>query len=139
MNRVPLHDTFGGVFSRLDGIEFYAALQSCVADIGGSLKGETAAFDGESCVDRSIPPRGSLRYIRYPREHADCDLPSSSHRFARSEWSLYGFYVSSPVSNTDPDGRITVRHPNKGDRKQGLTQCQNKDSSSSRSPSTVHG
>jgi predicted transposase YbfD/YdcC len=32
----------------LDSIEFYAALQSWVADIAGSFKGETTAFDGKT-------------------------------------------------------------------------------------------
>ncbi len=32
----------------LDSIKFYAALQSWVADIAGSLKGETIAFDGKT-------------------------------------------------------------------------------------------
>jgi predicted transposase YbfD/YdcC len=45
---VPSHDTFGRVFSKLDSVEFYAALQSWVADIAGSLKGETVAFDGKT-------------------------------------------------------------------------------------------
>ena len=47
-NGVPSHDTFGRVFAKLDSIEFYAALQSGVADIAGSLKGETIAFDGKT-------------------------------------------------------------------------------------------
>lgn len=47
-NGVPSHDTFGRVFAKLDSIEFYAALQSWVADIAGSLKGETIAFDGKT-------------------------------------------------------------------------------------------
>lgn len=42
---VHSHDTFGRVFSKLDRIEFYAALQSWVADIAESLKGETIEFD----------------------------------------------------------------------------------------------
>lgn len=45
---VPSHDTFGRVFSRLDSIEFYAALQSWTNEIAGSLKGETVAFDGKT-------------------------------------------------------------------------------------------
>ena len=45
---VPSHDTFGRVFSRLESIEFYAALQSWTNEIAGCLKGETVAFDGKT-------------------------------------------------------------------------------------------
>ena len=45
---IPSHDSLGRVFARLDTIEFYAALQSWVSDIAGSLKGETVAFDGKT-------------------------------------------------------------------------------------------
>jgi hypothetical protein len=45
---VPSHDTFGRVFSKLDRIEFYAALQSWASEIAGSLKGKTVAFDGKT-------------------------------------------------------------------------------------------
>lgn len=42
---IPSHDTFGRVFSRLDTVEFYAALQSWANDIAGSLEGQTVALD----------------------------------------------------------------------------------------------
>ena len=45
---VPSHDTFGRVFSRLESVEFYAALQSWTNEIAGCLKGETVAFDGKT-------------------------------------------------------------------------------------------
>ena len=45
---VPSHDTLGRVFSRLDSIEFYAAIQSWMGEIAGALKGETVAFDGKT-------------------------------------------------------------------------------------------
>ena len=47
-NGVPSHDTLGRVFSRLDTIQFYAALQSWTNEIAGCLKGETVAFDGKT-------------------------------------------------------------------------------------------
>ena len=45
---MPSHDTLGRVFSRLDSIQFYAALQNWTHEISGSLKGETVAFDGKT-------------------------------------------------------------------------------------------
>lgn len=45
---VPSHDTFTEIFSRLDTIEFYAALESWTKSIATSLRGETVAFDGKT-------------------------------------------------------------------------------------------
>lgn len=45
---VPSHDTLGRVFSRLDSVEFYAAMQDWMSEVAGSLKGETVAFDGKT-------------------------------------------------------------------------------------------
>lgn len=45
---VPSHDTLGRVFSRLDSVEFYSAMQSWMMEIAGALKGETVAFDGKT-------------------------------------------------------------------------------------------
>lgn len=45
---VASHDTLGRVFSRLDSVEFYAAMQSWMGEVAGSLKGETVAFDGKT-------------------------------------------------------------------------------------------
>lgn len=45
---VPSHDTLGRVFSQLDSIEFYAALQSWTNEIAGSLRDQTVAFDGKT-------------------------------------------------------------------------------------------
>lgn len=47
-NGIPSHDTLGRTFSRLDTIEFYAALQSWANEIAGSLKGQTVAIDGKT-------------------------------------------------------------------------------------------
>lgn len=45
---IPSHDTLGRVFSRLDTVAFYAALQSWTSDIASSIKGQTVAFDGKT-------------------------------------------------------------------------------------------
>jgi hypothetical protein len=45
---IPTHDRFGIVFSRLDTIEFYAALQSWAGEMAGCLRGETVAVDGKT-------------------------------------------------------------------------------------------
>jgi len=45
---IPSHDTFSDVFSRLDSVQFYAALQSWTTSIAGSLNGRTVAFDGKT-------------------------------------------------------------------------------------------
>jgi predicted transposase YbfD/YdcC len=45
---VPSHDTFTELFSRLDTLEFYAALESWARSIARSLNGETVAFDGKT-------------------------------------------------------------------------------------------
>lgn len=45
---IPSHDTLGLVFSRLDTVEFYAALQSLANDIATTLEGQTVAFDGKT-------------------------------------------------------------------------------------------
>jgi predicted transposase YbfD/YdcC len=47
-NGIPSHDTLGRVFSRLDTLEFYAALQSWANEIAGSLRGQTIAVDGKT-------------------------------------------------------------------------------------------
>lgn len=44
----PSHDTLGRVFSRLDSVQFYAAMQSWMSEVAGPLKGETVAFDGKT-------------------------------------------------------------------------------------------
>ena len=44
----PSHDTLGRVFSRLESVEFYAALQSWMGEVAGALKGETVVFDGKT-------------------------------------------------------------------------------------------
>lgn len=45
---IPSHDTMGRVFSRLDSIQFYAALQSWTTEIAGCLRGQTVALDGKT-------------------------------------------------------------------------------------------
>lgn len=45
---IPSHDTLGRVFSHLDSVEFYAALQSWVNDIVDSLQDQTVAVDGKT-------------------------------------------------------------------------------------------
>jgi len=45
---VPSHDTLGRVFSRLDSVEFYLAMQGWMNEVSGALKGETVAFDGKT-------------------------------------------------------------------------------------------
>ena len=45
---IPSHDTLGRVFSRLDTVAFYAALQSWTSDFASSIKGQTVAFDGKT-------------------------------------------------------------------------------------------
>lgn len=45
---IASHDTLGRVFSRLDSVEFYAALQSWASSIAGSLKNQTVAVDGKT-------------------------------------------------------------------------------------------
>lgn len=45
---IPSHDTLGRVFSRLDTVAFYSALQSWTSDIASSIKGQTVAFDGKT-------------------------------------------------------------------------------------------
>ena len=45
---IPSHDTLGRVFSRLDTVAFYSALQSWATDISSSMKGQTVAFDGKT-------------------------------------------------------------------------------------------
>lgn len=45
---VPSHDTLGRVFSRLDSLEFYAALHSWTNEIAGCLAGQTVALDGKT-------------------------------------------------------------------------------------------
>ena len=45
---IASHDTLGRVFSRLDSVQFYAALQGWVSEITGALEGETVAFDGKT-------------------------------------------------------------------------------------------
>lgn len=45
---IPSHDTLGRVFSRLDSIQFHAALQSWVNDITDSLQDQTVAVDGKT-------------------------------------------------------------------------------------------
>lgn len=47
-NGIPAHDTFGRIFSRLDSVEFFAGLQDWVAEIAGSLQGETVGLDGKT-------------------------------------------------------------------------------------------
>ncbi len=47
-NGIPFHVTFGRVFSRLDTVEFYAALQSWANDISGSLESKTIAIEGKT-------------------------------------------------------------------------------------------
>ncbi|XZE56626.1 ISAs1 family transposase [Planctomycetaceae bacterium SH139] len=65
-NGIPSHDTFGRVFSRLETVEFYAALQSWANDISGSLEGKTIAIDGKTL-------RGS-----HDRTHGESALHSIS-------------------------------------------------------------
>ena len=45
---IPSHNTLGRVFSMLDTVEFYAALQSFAGEIIGTVKGETVALDGKT-------------------------------------------------------------------------------------------
>lgn len=45
---IPSHDTFTEVFSRLDTLEFYAALESWARELAVSLRGETVALDGKT-------------------------------------------------------------------------------------------
>lgn len=47
-NGIPSHDTIGRVFSKLDTVEFYAALQSWANDISSTLDGKTVAIDGKT-------------------------------------------------------------------------------------------
>jgi len=61
---IPSHDTFGKVFSRLDTLEFYAALESWVLEIARAingkhpLQGETVAFDGKTLRGSHDKSRG---------------------------------------------------------------------------------
>lgn len=45
---IPSHDRFGIVFSRLDTIEFYAALESWAGEMAQIVRGDTVAFDGKT-------------------------------------------------------------------------------------------
>jgi predicted transposase YbfD/YdcC len=45
---IPSHDTLGRVFSRLDSVAFYSALQCWANDMAISIKGQTVAVDGKT-------------------------------------------------------------------------------------------
>jgi predicted transposase YbfD/YdcC len=45
---IPSHDTLSRVFSKLDTVQFYAALHSWANDFAHTLKGKTVAFDGKT-------------------------------------------------------------------------------------------
>ena len=45
---IPSHDTLSRVFSKLDTVQFYAALHSWANDFARTLKGKTVAFDGKT-------------------------------------------------------------------------------------------
>jgi predicted transposase YbfD/YdcC len=45
---IPSHDTLGRVFSKLDSVAFFSALQSLAADLGTAIKNQTVAIDGKT-------------------------------------------------------------------------------------------
>ena len=55
---IPSHDTFGRVFSKLDAVEFYAALQSWANEVAKTLGGETVAIDGKTLRGSHSRSRG---------------------------------------------------------------------------------
>jgi hypothetical protein len=81
-NGIPSHDTLGRVFSRLDTLEFYAALQSWTNEIAGSLRGQTIADHRNVTIplrtrwltpngtDFSEISRNTIRLARYLRNES---------------------------------------------------------------------